>query len=223
MVNISKLTNVLNAAFLVVVGVLFFVLNPNKVDIPAAISACYVILFGMILLCFECHFSAIHRFMFSNFSFMFSWVGRLVFLVLAGTLAFGLTVIGIVGGSVTLANAVFNIIVLCTNPEYSREMRRKNAEWELEAIGALSRAAGIPGPSPAVSAMSTGNTGAKATAPVASAGAGYQAPRVAPAVPGAAPAAAGLPSGWEKLLDESSGSYYYYNAGTGTTSWDPPV
>ena len=31
-----------------------------------------------------------------------------------------------------------------------------------------------------------------------------------------------LPEGWEAILDPSSGDYYYYNADSGTTSWDKP-
>jgi uncharacterized protein YkwD len=32
----------------------------------------------------------------------------------------------------------------------------------------------------------------------------------------------GLPPGWEKVLDRSSGQYYFYNARLGVTQWDPP-
>lgn len=46
------------------------------------------------------------------------------------------------------------------------------------------------------------------------------------AAPAAAPAAAGggaLPEGWEEVTDPSSGSVYYYNAGSGESSWDRPT
>lgn len=32
-----------------------------------------------------------------------------------------------------------------------------------------------------------------------------------------------LPEGWEKLYDESSGHYYYFNATTEESSWEPPT
>ena len=32
-----------------------------------------------------------------------------------------------------------------------------------------------------------------------------------------------LPDGWVEMLDEGSGQPYYYNDGTGETSWEPPL
>ena len=32
----------------------------------------------------------------------------------------------------------------------------------------------------------------------------------------------GLPAGWEKVLDRTSGQYYFFNARLGVTQWDPP-
>lgn len=194
-----------------------------------------MILFGVIMLCFEIHLKAIHRIIASNFSFMFSWVGRLLFFVLSGTLAFGLGVQGIVAGAVTLANMLFNMYVMCTNPEYSSKMRRQNAEWELEALNARApsynhsvnqyRAPAAPSaaaPAGPFDGSASGYGKSISTGPATS-------------FPGAAPAAAPapataatsaptvLPGGWEKIFDESSNKYYYYNSKTQETSWDAPV
>lgn len=168
------------------------------------------------MLCFEVHWGPIHRIMYSNFSFMFSVVGRMLFFVLAGTLAFGLDIPGIVAGAVTLANLVFNIFVMCSNPQYAEQMRRQNAEWELQALNSMAksasaRAATVPAPAPTPSAAPS------AFSPTSTTTTSAPAPPARPA-----PATTQLPSGWEKVTDPSGGVYYYNNS-TQQTSWEPPV
>jgi len=62
---------------------------------------------------------------------------------------------------------------------------------------------------------------AAATAPAAAVAADEQlASQLAPE-PASQPAAA-LPEGWEQATDPASGKTYYFNRGTGATSWTPP-
>lgn len=44
-----------------------------------------------------------------------------------------------------------------------------------------------------------------------------------PAAAETAAPAAGAPSEWQELVDQESGASYYYNEGTGVTTWDKPV
>ena len=48
-----------------------------------------------------------------------------------------------------------------------------------------------------------------------------------PALPPPPPAfeepAAGLPPGWEELVDDDSGELYWHNQNTGETTWERPV
>jgi len=75
--------------------------------------------------------------------------------------------------------------------------------------------------------------GPAAGAPAEAAGAPAEAEAAAPAAeassssppppPPAAAAAAALPEGWTAHVDDASGATYYWNAGSGATSWEVPT
>ena len=142
--------------------------------------------------------------LYRNFSFMFSTIGRAFFFVLAGTLAFGLGVIGYVCGGCTLANMVYNMYVLCANPEYNEAVRRQHAQWELEEVGSYHHA-----PAPA-----GGDHGKARNA--------FEAPPSSAAGTPADGATEDIGNGWQKIWDANSQRYYYYNTVTQTVSWDAP-
>jgi len=232
LVRILKVCNFINAAFLCTSGILVFVLE--SLTLLLVLSALYVITFSLLLLCFECHLKRFEKVVYKNFGFMFHWQGRCLFFFFIGTLAFGLGTWGIVAGSVTLANVLFNIYVLRNNEFYRQHVRdqtnemRVRARSDLTKPGATGAPAGAPtapaGPgAPPVYNNNPTNTlaGAALNAAAANPEAAVKVATVGISVAGTAVTAANA-SEWERFLDEDTGTYYYYNSRTQETRWEEP-
>jgi len=176
-----------------------FVLKASSLNLLLVLSSIYIIAFSAILCCFETHLSFIERIVYRDCGFMFRWQGRLIFFVFVGTLAFGIGDIGIAAGSFTLANVLFNTYVLCVSPNFSKYKNKQSEDARRQAGS---------GKKPPVrdSVTSSGETHTTATTSAA------EQP---------AKADGGSPI-WEKILDEESGSHYYYNNKTKETRWDVP-
>jgi len=192
-----RVVNMLNAIFLATAGVLAFIME--ALNLLLILSAIYIIAFSAILCCFETQLGFIERIAYRDCGFMFRWQGRIIFFVFVGTLAFGISKIGIAAGCFTMANVIFNTYVLCVSPSYSKYKSRQAEDARRNAGGG-----GVQMKEMARGSTSGGTTGA--AQPTSSASAVVD---------------VGSPV-WEKILDEESGSYYYYNNKTKETRWDAP-
>jgi len=239
LVRILKVCNFVNAGFLCAAGILVFVLSsPNTLEV---LSAIYVIIFSLLLLCFECHLKRFEKMVYRNFGFMFHWQGRIIFFFFIGTLSFGLGTWGIVAGCVTVVNVIFNVYVLRTNEFYRQHLADQANEMRQRARSDLPAAtvAGAASPTgagtsavPASQPSTYGgyNSGATNTLATVAVNAAIANPEAAVKVAtvglqvagtvAAQPAAGG--SEWEKFLDEDTGTYYYFNHRTQETRWEEP-
>jgi len=211
-----KWINIANAALLVAVGVVAFV--TITLNLLVILCALYVIAFAGLLICFETHLGCVEQYVYRDCGFMFRWQGRAIFLVFVGTLSFTLDTFGIIGGAVTMANVIFNLYVVKVNPGYmaylqkrGEEERAKNQDVDnaLLAMRTVKKAhdAGV------ISADRQGNI-------TVNAGAAANAYVNSPAAPAASGQAADPNNdGWEKIFDEGSGTYYFYNPVTKQTRW----
>jgi len=217
--NILRVINILNAMLLGAVGVLTFIFN-SRPSLPLSLSAIYVIAFSLLLLCFETHFSFVEKVVYRDCGFMFHWPGRCLFLIFTGTLAFGLGTIGIIAGAITAGNVLFNLYALKMNKTYEIYMSKQGEQYRARAANfdraeVAATAASVAGATPGQSAVVGAAVAAHQSAPGGdSAGAGAGA--------GAGGGGGGGNSDWEKIYDEESQTYYYYNSKTKETRWDAP-
>jgi len=122
LVWILRLANFLNAMLLIIIAVLKLQVTAGINQLPLILSCIYVMFFSSLLLCFECHCRVFNRVVYRNFGFMFHWIGRVVFLFVTGSLAFGFGTNGIIAGCVTILNIIFNVYVVQTNDYYKDKL-----------------------------------------------------------------------------------------------------
>ena len=152
---VLKLINVINGALILLVGVLYWLSipqNPTR-SIQAALIGTYSIACGIIFLVFSIGFGKIDTCNRKNCGFVYTFYGRFLFVIFAGSLCFGLpdsqqtsadakaaggmlssSVLGMVAGLLSWANALFNLWVICMLPEYSENIGA-NAGPETNAAG----------------------------------------------------------------------------------------
>lgn len=227
--QLMRVGNGLNAVLLGAVGVTAFMLLSLSVQI--VLMALYVISFSFLLFVFEClsrrYLSSFREY----FGFMFKWQGRLIFFFFTATLCFGLGTFGIVAGSVTIANVFFNIFVLVKNPIYHDNLANDAEMAKQSSSAGPAGASAAPGAGPNSSAgreanpftvdVTVGAAGHNVTVPVSMSQIAAGASMAASAA-SAQTTSSGkpLPSGWEKIYDEGTKRYYYYNSKTQESRWD---
>eukprot|EP00823_Brevimastigomonas_motovehiculus_P003635 TRINITY_DN2250_c0_g1_i1.p1 TRINITY_DN2250_c0_g1~~TRINITY_DN2250_c0_g1_i1.p1 ORF type:complete len:237 (-),score=54.62 TRINITY_DN2250_c0_g1_i1:351-1061(-) len=206
-----KAANVINAIFLCVAGVIA-IIQMGEFNISSFLIAVYVTLFGLVLCFFEVHLRSCDDIIAANFGFMFKWGGRLCFLVFIGVLCFTLGVLGIIAGCVTAANLIFNLFVLC---KYGSDVgSREQPPVQMQAQSTVSPNAQTTTENIS-SASSTGSTtdSNPFTLDVA-VSAGGQSVKV--------PVKVNLAE-WDRVLDQTTGKYYYFNKATKESKWESEV
>eukprot|EP00954_Amorphochlora_amoebiformis_P030301 1394452-Amorphochlora_amoeboformis.AAC.1 len=205
----------------------------------ALLASVYVTLFGAILAVYEMRLEATHICFIANMGFMFDWRGRTLFYIFSGSLCFGLGIWGIVMGSVTMANMLWNLFAICYNPHYSDMLKRDSKAQYERALKREAIRRNVAGGStmPTLgrqkmkvsSRLSHGSTHLT-FAPTENDGfenAEYAMDVAANAPPGvkkaAVDAAIGAAAGWTKRTDEGSGATYWVNDQTGEQTWEKPT
>lgn len=122
--SMIRLTNLLNAVLIVFVGI-WSTFNLGNIAFGEftfiSISA-YLTFFGCLLCCFELRIGFIEENVRKYFGFMFTFIGRAVFLIFLGMFCIGLYgansgVVGIVVGVFTFLNALLNCFVMYRHGE----------------------------------------------------------------------------------------------------------
>jgi len=185
----------------------------------ALLASVYVTLFGAILAVYEMRLEATHICFIANMGFMFDWRGRTLFYIFSGSLCFGLGIWGIVMGSVTMANMLWNLFAICYNPHYSDMLKRDSKAQYERALKREAIRRNVAGDANTGAAKDEKNDGFE--------NAEYAMDVAANAPPGvkkaAVDAAIGAAAGWTKRTDEGSGATYWVNDQTGEQTWEKPT
>ena len=113
-----RLFNFLNALLLFLTG-LFSLLNVTNIltlSIVFYFMAFYIMLFGLLLCCFEMRFSWAERRIRDSFGFLYTYLGRTIFLLFLASFCFGIMSsqpsLGLATGIITSINALFNLVIM---------------------------------------------------------------------------------------------------------------
>lgn len=110
--------NFINAIVLFIAGLLSLINVTNILTLSLSFyfMSFYVMIFGLLLCCFEMRFSWSEKRVRESFGFLYTYIGRALFLLFIASFCFGLMSsnqsIGLPVGIVTAINALFNLIVM---------------------------------------------------------------------------------------------------------------
>jgi hypothetical protein len=120
-----KFCNVINAALLICAGVVAFV-NLTTFSLAYIFMGAYLVCFGCLLGCFELHLKRFDRYVFLNFGFMYYWKWRSLFFCFVGSMSFGLGILGMIAGAMTVVNVIFNAWVMARHSGYKQFLLDQN-------------------------------------------------------------------------------------------------
>lgn len=122
--RILRCANICNGIFLCTLYPLGFMMQMISFDWTFLFFAAYCCGFALLLICFECNIGPMQVRLRKNFGFMFTFAGRSLFLLFVASICFASGsqnwMWGNVLGVITMANALFNCVILATHPTFKR-------------------------------------------------------------------------------------------------------
>ena len=129
--NTMRLCNCCNGCCLIIGAIIAFLI-PTGTLLPSAATvtlASYVILLGILMMCAECNLMMLQRRLRNNFGFMFTYIGRALYIFFTATVAVALGnqsnyLMWSIGG-ITVLNSIFNAVIIFWHPSFiSGEIKR---------------------------------------------------------------------------------------------------
>jgi hypothetical protein len=127
--SMKKMNTILRLSFTLVAIAMCLVAVFQILDTPSIeifFLAGYVMVFSVLMCCFEASLPGISNIIARNFGFLYSLGGRLIFSLFVGFLCFSLKIWGIVSGSAMMLVLILNIYVLIAFPKYEEWLRTKH-------------------------------------------------------------------------------------------------
>lgn len=117
--RIMRFINFLCASGMVILGVFTFI---AFADFATVITAGYAVFMGLVIVMFECQCGFLDESLRDNFGFLFSFAGRLTFMVFCALLNFGFGIGGYIVGIAMILAGLFNAYVICAHPEFTAKL-----------------------------------------------------------------------------------------------------
>ncbi|KAH9251557.1 hypothetical protein BASA81_010596 [Batrachochytrium salamandrivorans] len=111
-----RATNFINALALFITGLASLLTITNVFSLTFYFLCFYLMVFGLVLCCFELRWKFAEKRVRESFGFLYTFLGRTVFLLFLASFCFGLMgsnqALGLAMGIVTSINALFNMIIM---------------------------------------------------------------------------------------------------------------
>lgn len=117
--RIMRFGNFIVASGMIVLCVFQFLSFPNFEQTVTAVYGCFL---GVVIIIFECQCGFTEETLRENFGFLFSFRGRLLFLVFCALLNFGFGIGGYIVGISMILMAIFNAYVIFAHPEFTTKL-----------------------------------------------------------------------------------------------------
>jgi hypothetical protein len=101
-------------------------LKLENTDVATAFIALYVVFFSIVICCFELALSFVSKWIATNFGFLYSLSGRVLFLTFVAVMCFSLGIFGQIVMGLTFAALLFNVYVLIVYPKFDQWLRIKH-------------------------------------------------------------------------------------------------
>lgn len=101
-------------------------LTIQKAGLSVIFIALYVFFFAIIICCFEVALNVIALWIAQNFGFMYTLLGRMLFIIFIASLCYNLELFGKIVMGILLAIVVLNIGVIIVFPKYEAWLRSKH-------------------------------------------------------------------------------------------------
>ncbi len=134
--SILRVSNFINAALIIFVGIfsLFNIGDILTLKITAISVSIYLICFGCVLGCYETRLKMFEAGVRKRFGFMYTSVGRALFLIFVASLCFSRsTIVSYIIGGITVINALLNFFVMLKFGSYLDDPTQKYTTAESNA------------------------------------------------------------------------------------------
>ena len=114
-----------------VVSVIFMAVSAGlslvgQTDLGKIFFALYVLLFCTLICCQEVALNAILRIIAMNFGFLYTFLGKITFILFIGFMSFSLGTLGISAMAVLYASTCLQIYIMCKFPKFEAYVRQKH-------------------------------------------------------------------------------------------------
>ena len=123
--EIKKYNYILRISFIICASLMILVaiLNITTISLSVLFIAFYVFFFGVIICCYELALSGISRWIAENFGFMYTKIGRFLFILFVSFLCYDLGLFGIIVMCLLILSICGNFYVLYKCPKYEDWVR----------------------------------------------------------------------------------------------------
>eukprot|EP01038_Epipyxis_sp_PR26KG_P006646 gene6646-9122_t len=114
------------ASILMCAAAVVVIINSTSSNLGIIFFAFYTVFFSTMICCFEFALNVIARLIATNFGFMYTLLGRMVFLAFVGFMSFSLSLFGKISMAILFAAGLFHVYVMWRFPRFEEYLRKKH-------------------------------------------------------------------------------------------------